>query len=64
MITHNIPLSILIRKSLVIIPHLQPGDFKGLENEVETAMVNKPSVVKPLKFFCNDNNVVIMTIVV
>ena len=25
---------------------------KGLKNEFETAMVNKPSVFEPLKFYC------------
>ena len=25
---------------------------KGLKNEIETAMVNKPSVFEPLKFYC------------
>ena len=25
---------------------------KGLKNEFETAVVNKPSVVEPLKFYC------------
>ena len=25
---------------------------KGLKNEFETAMVNEPSVFKPLKFYC------------
>ena len=26
---------------------------KGLKNEFETAMVNKPSVFEPLKFYCS-----------
>ena len=26
--------------------------FKGLKNEFETAVVNEPSVFKPLKFYC------------
>ena len=25
---------------------------KGLENEVETAVVNEPSVFEPLKYYC------------
>ena len=25
---------------------------KGLKNELETVMVNKPSVFEPLKFYC------------
>ena len=27
--------------------------FQGLENEFETAMVNKPSMFEPLKFNCS-----------
>ena len=26
--------------------------FPGLDNELETAMVNEPSVFEPLKFYC------------
>ena len=26
--------------------------FKGLKNEFETAVVNEPSVLEPLKFYC------------
>ena len=29
------------------------GFSKGLENEFETAVVNVPSVFKPLKFYCS-----------
>ena len=29
------------------------GFSKGLQNELETAMVNKPSVFEPLKFYCS-----------
>ena len=27
---------------------------KGLKSEIETAVVNEPSVFEPLKFYCND----------
>ena len=27
--------------------------FKGLKNEFETAVVNEPLVIEPLKFYCN-----------
>ena len=38
---------------LKIIPNLQLWDFsKGLKNEFETAVVNRPSVFEPLKFYC------------
>ena len=52
--THNILFSILIRKSPLIIPNLQPWDFfpQGLKNEFETAKENKPLVFEPLKFYC------------
>ena len=34
-------------------PNLQLCDFsKGLKNEFETAVVNKPSVFEPLKVYC------------
>ena len=44
----------LKRKSLLIILNLQLWEFffRGLKNEFEIAMVNKPSVFKPLKFYC------------
>ena len=29
------------------------GFFQGTQERVETAMVNKPSVFEPLKFYCN-----------
>ena len=35
-------------------PNLQLWDFfKGLKKEFETAVVNEPSVFKPLKFYCS-----------
>ena len=53
MSTHSIPFSIYKRKSALIIPYLKLLDFlKGLKDEFETAMVNKPSVFEPLKFYC------------
>ena len=52
MSTHNIPFSVYKRKSPKIILNLQLWDFsKGLKNEFETAVVNEPSVFKPLKFY-------------
>ena len=42
------------KKSALIILNLPLLDFsKGLKNEFETAVVDKPSVLEPLKFFCN-----------
>ena len=53
MSAHNMPLSLLIRKTLYIIPNLQLCVFiKGLKNEFETAAVNEPSVFEPPKFYC------------
>ena len=50
MSTHNITFSIFKRKSALII---QLMEFcKGLKDEFETAVVNKPSVFEPLKFYC------------
>ena len=41
------------RKSPKIIPNQQLLDFsQGLKNEFEIAMVNKPSVFEPQKFYC------------
>ena len=49
MCAHNISFSIEMK----IIRSLQLFDFsKGLKN-VETAVVNEPSVLEPLKFYCN-----------
>ena len=60
---HNIPFSIWKKKTTkqqkkkktpLIIPNLQLCHFsKGLKNEFETAVVNKPPVFEPLKFHCN-----------
>ena len=48
MCIHNISFSIKMK----IILRLQLFDFsKGLKN-VETAVVNEPSVFEPLKFYC------------
>ena len=54
MTTHNIPFSKYKEKSALIIPNLQLPDFfsKSLKGELETAMVNEPSVFEPLKFYC------------
>ena len=47
MCTHNI--SFLIKMKII----LQLFDFStGLKN-VETVLVNEPSVLEPLKFYCN-----------
>ena len=53
--THNIPFfNIHVKKKItLIIPTLQPKDFfLGTQAQVETAMVNKPSVFEPLRFYC------------
>ena len=54
MSTHNIPFSILKRK--ITLNHAKStalGFFsKGLKNEFETAVVDEPSVLEPLKFYC------------
>ena len=55
MSTHNIPFSIFLkkRKTPYSILNLQIWDFsKGLKNELVTAVVNEPSVFKPLKVYC------------
>ena len=54
MSTPNIPFTIQIRETPLIIPNLQLWGFfsKGLKNEFETAVVNEPSVFEPLKFYC------------
>ena len=50
---HNKPFSIYKRKSRLIILNLQLWDFsKGLKNDFEAAVVNKPSVFEPLRFYC------------
>ena len=52
--TQNIPFSMYKRKSPLIIQNLQLWDFfpRGLKNELETTVVNEPSVFEPLKFYC------------
>ena len=54
MSAHNIPFSVLTKKIKLNYPKSAAmGLFSyGLENEFETAMVNEPSVFKPLKFYC------------
>ena len=52
--THNIPFFIIKKK---ITPDYSKSaayeNFsKGLKSEFETAVVNKPSVFEPLKFYC------------
>ena len=52
--TPHIIFNIKKKKSALIILNLPLLDFsKGLKNEFETAVVDKPSVLEPLKFFCN-----------
>ena len=48
--TQNIPKNITLNypKSAAMVFFI----FKGLENELETAMVYEPSVLEPLKFHC------------
>ena len=51
MSTHNIPFSIENHPKLSYI--CSYGIFsKGLKNKFETAVVNMPSVFKPLKVYC------------
>ena len=51
--THNVPFSVRKeKKTPLIILNLQLWDFsKGLKKEFATAMVNKPLVFEPLKFY-------------
>ena len=52
--TQHIILNSKQKESPLIILSLPLGDFsKGLENEFETAVVDEPSVLEPLKFYCN-----------
>ena len=43
-----------IKKSHLFIPNMPLCDFfsKGLKDEFETAVVNEPLVLEPLKFYC------------
>ena len=53
MSTHNIPF--LNIKKKIILNHPKSATIicsKGPKNEFKTAVVNKPSVFKPLKFYC------------
>ena len=54
MSTHNIPFSMLKKKITLIYPKSVVMGFcsNGLKSEFETAVVNKPSVFEPLKFYC------------
>ena len=53
MSTHNVPFS-LKKENHPKLSHFCSYRllFKGLKNKFETAMVNEPSVFKPLKFCC------------
>ena len=53
MSTHNILISVYKKISLNY-PKSGAKGFcsKGLQNEFETAVLNKPSVFEPLKFYC------------
>ena len=55
MSTHNIPFSIQERKiTLNYSKSAAMGFFfKGQKNEFETAVIDEPSVVEPLKFYCS-----------
>ena len=54
MSTHNKPVSIKKEKSPLVIPESAGlGIFSsGLRHEFEPVMVNQPSVLEPLKFYC------------
>ena len=54
MSTHNIPFLNMKRKSILNYSNLQLWGFfsKGPKNEFETAVVNDPSVLEPLKVYC------------
>ena len=51
---HNIPFFIMRKKNTLNDPICSYGFFflKGLKNEFERAVVNEPSVLEPLKFYC------------
>ena len=55
MTTHNIPFSIFNRKKKISLNNSKSAAMgfrtKGLKNELETAMVNEPSVFEPVKFY-------------
>ena len=54
MCTHNIPFLIIKKKITPDYSKYAAMGFisYGLKNEFETAVVNEPSVFKPLKFYC------------
>ena len=55
MSTHNIPFQYKKEKIPLIILSLSLWDFfKGLKNELETGVVDEPSVFETLKFYCMD----------
>ena len=57
MSTHDIPFSKKKKKSTLNYPKsATKGFFQGLKNELEIAVVNKPSVFEPLKFYCISRN--------
>ena len=52
-------------KSSLITLNLQPGDIsQGNKNQFETAVVNEPSVFKPLKFYCTNSVMTVNTLVI
>ena len=56
--THTIPFSICKGKIINYPKSAAMGFFsKGLKNEFETAVVNKPSVFEPLTFYCKADSV-------
>ena len=64
--THNIPFSTkkTTKKITLIYPKSAARRFfsKGLKNEFETAVVNEPLVVEPLKFYCIEVATLLKTI--
>ena len=47
----------VLKKVTLNYPNLQlhvRDFFQGLRNELETAVVNEPSVFEPLKFYCSE----------
>ena len=43
-----------LKKNHSIVPNLQVWDFyQGKQNEFQAAVINEPSVFKPLKVYCN-----------
>ena len=54
---------IIKEKFILNYPTSSPMGFfsKELKNEFETAMVNEPSVFEPLRFYCNQNFLYILS---